>query len=89
MRGRGVFKAKDRHSCEGRNPEYNGSINLDARLRGHDGKNSPTPQLYSRKMISIQLIRPNLISERACKTRLFCGIKKPTLITPGSKTEQK
>jgi hypothetical protein len=35
---RGVFKAKDRHSCEGRNPEYSASINLDARPHLHGGR---------------------------------------------------
>ena len=31
-----------------RNPEYNASINWDARLRGYDRKNSPTPQLIEK-----------------------------------------
>jgi len=35
-----------RHSCEGRNPENAVSSELDARLRGHDIKNTPTPELY-------------------------------------------
>jgi hypothetical protein len=32
-----------RHSCEGRNPENALQSGLDARLRGHDEKNIPTP----------------------------------------------
>ena len=48
FRYRGVFQAKDRHSFEGRNPEYNASINLDACLRGHDRENSSTPQLIKK-----------------------------------------
>jgi len=33
------------HFCEGSNPENSLPSSLDARLRGHDGKNTPTPQI--------------------------------------------
>jgi hypothetical protein len=35
----------DRHSCESRNPAKLSPVNLDARFRGHDKKNTPTSQL--------------------------------------------
>jgi len=41
---RGVSPEIVRHSCEGRYPENAVSSELDARLRGHDIKNTPTPQ---------------------------------------------
>ena len=57
MRGRGVFSFNPCHSREGGNPEsvcrlYR--MPLDARLRGHDRKNSPTVQLIC------QRVRPGL-----------------------------
>jgi hypothetical protein len=36
-----------RHSCEGRNPENNEPKALDARLRGHDVKNTPISELIN------------------------------------------
>ena len=40
IRARIIFCVKTRHSCEGRNPEKSVPNRLDARLRGHDEKNS-------------------------------------------------
>jgi len=34
------------HSCEGRNPENSLAAGLDARIRGHDEKNTPTLHLF-------------------------------------------
>jgi hypothetical protein len=36
----------DRHSCESRNPAKLSPVDLDARFRGHDKKNTPTAQLF-------------------------------------------
>jgi hypothetical protein len=43
MSTRGVSPEIVRHSCEGRNPENAVPGELDARLRGLDIKNTPTP----------------------------------------------
>jgi hypothetical protein len=43
MSTRGVSPEIVRHSCEGRNPENAVPSELDARLRGLDIKNTPTP----------------------------------------------
>jgi hypothetical protein len=46
LSGRGVYCDLGRHSCEGRNPENSVPSRLDARLRGHDEKNTLPPQLF-------------------------------------------
>jgi hypothetical protein len=47
MSSRGVYRDIARHSCESRNPENVLPSGLDARLRGHDEKNTPIPQLIA------------------------------------------
>jgi sec-independent protein translocase protein TatA len=54
MSSRGVYCDIDRHSCEGRNPENSVPSRLDARFRGHDEKNTPTPQLNNSNSVILK-----------------------------------
>ncbi len=54
MSNRGVYCDINRHSCEGRNPENPVPSRLDARLRGHDEKNTPTPQLNNNNFVILK-----------------------------------
>ena len=53
-----------RHSSEGMNPENSVPSRLDARLRGHDVKNTPIPELSN-----LVINRINRITSR--NTRIF------------------
>ena len=44
----------DRHSCESRNPAKLSPVDLDARFRGHDEKNTPTPQLNNSNSVILK-----------------------------------
>jgi hypothetical protein len=71
MSSRGVYSVSDRHSCESRNPEYLVPGRLDARLRGHDGKNTPTPQLdktfFMEELMEAKIVQPIFIQPEGGK----------------------